>query len=301
MRKSTLVRLILFAILAVVLVGILIAGIGFKYYFSFTNAKYEKLEAAVQPVSGGTENVIQGIIPASIDDIRVSWVSGSITLDTADIGEITITETGKDIGEHTMVLQHTDSRLMVLYQDDAVGRNFLSSLFKAGNLPEKNLHITVPTGWKGKVLVVDSVSTLLAVNNVEIEEAKVNGASGDSIFRDCRIGKLKMENATCDLSFDGCLHELKLEGVSAAANVILLNNPDSIQVESVSSELNLTLPEDCGFTVKKDGLGGSFSSDFDTKADKNNHVHGDGHCIIDLDGVSPSVKIQNSHKAAIAW
>lgn len=297
MRKSALVRLILFAILAVVLVGILLAGIGFKF-FSFTNAKYEKLEAAVQPVSGGTENVIQGI-PASIDDIRVSWVSGSITLDTADISEITVTETGKDIGEHTMVLQHSDSQLKILYQDE--DHNVLSSLFKTGGLPEKDLFITVPTGWKGKVLVVDSVSTLLAVNNVEIEEAKVNGASGDSIFRDCRIGKLKMENATCDLSFDGCLRELKLEGVSAAANVILLNNPDSIQVESVSSELNLTLPEDCGFTVKKDGLGGSFSSDFDTKADKNNHVHGDGHCIIDLDGVSPSVKIQNSHKAAIDW
>lgn len=297
MRKSALVRLILFAILAVILVGVLLAGIGLKF-FSFNKAKYEKLEASVQAVQDGTENVIHGI-PADIDDIRVSWVSGSITLDTADISEITVTETGKNIHEHTMVLQHSDSQLKILYQDE--DHNVLSSLFKTGDLPEKNLFITVPTGWKGKVLVVDSVSTLLAVNNVEIEEAKVNGTSGDSIFRDCRIGKLKMENATCDLSFDGCLHELKLEGVSAAANVILLNNPDSIQVESVSSELNLTLPEDCGFTVKKDGLGGSFSSDFDTKADKNNHVHGDGHCIIDLDGVSPSVKIQNSHKAAIAW
>lgn len=297
MRKSALVRLIFFAILAVVLVGVLLAGIGFKLY-SFTNAKYQKLEASIEAVQDGTENVIHGI-PAGIDDIRVSWVSGSITLDTADVGDITITETGKNIGTHPMVLQHTDSKLMILYQDE--DKNLLSTLFKAGGLPDKNLRITVPTGWKGKAVVVDAASTTLAVNGVEIEDVNVNGASADSIFHDCRIGKLEIDGASFDVAFDGCLRELKLEGASATGNMVLLNTPTSIKVDSISSELTLILPEDCGFTVKKDGLGGSFSSDFDTKAENNSHTHGDGHCSIDLDGVSPSIKIQNSHKAAIDW
>ena len=101
-----------------------------------------------------------------------------------------------------------------------------------------------------------------------------------------------METVSGNLDFNGSLDKLDFNGVSAQANLVLINQPKSIQLESVSGDLNLTLPEDCGFTLDKDSLSGRVSSELETTEKDGKIVHGDGSCKIEVEGVSSSVHIR---------
>ena len=63
-------------------------------------------------------------------------------------------------------------------------------------------------------------------------------------------------------------------------------------METVSGDLNLTLPEDCGFTLEKDTVSGRFSSELPTTEQNGKIVYADGHCEIEVEGVSASVHIR---------
>ena len=56
--------------------------------------------------------------------------------------------------------------------------------------------------------------------------------------------------------------------------------------------LDLTLPEDTGFSVDLDGMSCDFSSEFETTLRNGRHTYGDGHCRIDMDGMSSDVIIR---------
>lgn len=289
MRKSAIIRLILFSVLAMVLIGILLSGIMFKF-FSFTDRKFEKLEQTVQTVQPFS-NVIS--FPASIEDIRISWHSGTITVDTADTAEITVAESG-DVHDHSMSLRSTDSTLMILYQDEDSAGRIISNLFNIGNNPKKDLQIIVPKDWNGKVLTVDSVSADLTVAGIQTEEVKVNSVSTCNRFQDCKLGNLEFSGASGTLTFDGSIRQLKLEGVSTDCTVTASNTPEEIEVEAVSSNLNLTLPDGSGFTVQMDDLAGKFTTDFETTKQDNRYTCGNGECSIQISGVSPTVAIHRS-------
>ena len=101
-----------------------------------------------------------------------------------------------------------------------------------------------------------------------------------------------METVSGNLDFSGSLDKLEFNGVSAQANLVLSNRPKSINLESVSGDLNLTLPEGCGFTLEKDTVSGRFSSELETTEKNGKIIHGDGSCEIDVEGVSASVHIR---------
>ena len=110
---------------------------------------------------------------------------------------------------------------------------------------------------------------------------------------DCRIGSVDMESASGDLCFSGQLEELDFEGVSARADISVFNAPSRIEMESVSGDMTLTLPRDCGFQVKRDSISGTFQCDFETKKEDGCHVYGDGSCRIDVSGVSSRLTIHS--------
>ena len=58
--------------------------------------------------------------------------------------------------------------------------------------------------------------------------------------------------------------------------------------------MDLTLPEDCGFTVILDTLSGSCSTEQDTVKRDKKLIHGDGTCKIEVDGLSSSVHIRKA-------
>ena len=173
------------------------------------------------------------------------------------------------------------------YCEGAIGLSFGS-----GSSLKKNLYVCVPQDWDCKELEIDAASATVQVENLTIEELAFSTASGTHTFTNCQVEKLKMETVSGNLDFTGSLDKLDFNGVSAQANLVLINQPKSIQLESVSGDLNLTLPEDCGFTLDKDSLSGRGSSELETTEKDGKIVHGDGSCKIEVEGVSSSVHIR---------
>lgn len=278
MKRNAIFRMILFGFLTVVLVGILISGIALKQY-QVTGVVVRE-SADVQTVGGYS-------CPAEeVDRMKIAWAAGRIVIVPTEGDEITVTEELLG-GDKTMVLKKDGSTLYVEFCEDNISLSFGSN-----NNLKKNLYISVPQDWDCKELEIDAASATVQVENLTIEQVESSTASGSHTFTDCRVETMKMETVSGNLDFTGSLGKLDFNGVSAQANLVLSNQPKSIQLESVSGDLNLTLPEGCGFTVDKDTLSGRVSSELETVEKDGKMVHGDGSCEIEVEGVSSSVHIR---------
>lgn len=277
MKRNAIFRIILFSFLAVVLVGVLISGIALKKYQMPGIVVRKSFDAP--EVSGNKFNA------GEIDRLKIEWAAGSIVLVPVEGNKISITEELLG-GDESMVLKKDGSTLYVQYSEGAVGISFGSGSLK------KNLYITVPQDWDCKELEIDAASATVQVEHLTIEEVESSTASGTNIFTNCQVGTLKMETVSGDLNFTGTLEKLDFNGVSAQLDLALTNAPKSIELESVSGDLNLTLPESCGFTVDKDTVSGRVSSELPTTEQNGKIVYADGHCEIEVEGVSASVHIR---------
>lgn len=277
MKRNAIFRIILFSFLAVVLVGVLISGIALKKYQMPGIVVRKSFDAP--EVSGNKFNA------GEIDRLKIEWAAGSIVLVPVEGNKISITE--ELLGEdESMVLKKDGSTLYVQYCEGAVGIPFGSGSLK------KNLYITVPQDWECKELEIDAASATVQGEYLTIRELASSTASGTHTFTNCQVGTLKMETVSGDLNFTGTLEKLDFNGVSAQLDLALTNAPKSIELESVSGDLNLTLPESCGFTVDQDTVSGRFSSELPTTEQNGKIVYADGHCEIEVEGVSASVHIR---------
>ena len=278
MKRNAIFRMILFGFLTVVLVGILISGIALKQY-QVTGVVVRE-SAEVLAVGGYSS-------PAKeVDRLKIAWAAGKIVIVPTDRDDITVTEELLG-GDKTMVLKKDGSTLYVEYCEDNISLSFGSN-----NNLKKNLYISVPQDWDCKELEIDAASATVQVEHLTIEEVESSTASGTHTFTNCQVGTMKMETVSGDLNFTGTLEKLDFNGVSAQADVVVTNFPKSIDVETISGDLNITLPKECGFTVDKDTVSGRFSSELPTTEQNGKIVYADGHCEIEVEGVSASVHIR---------
>ena len=278
MKRNAISRIILFSFLAVVLVGVLISGIALRQY-QVTGVVV--LESADVLAVGGYSS------PAKeVDRLKIAWAAGKIVIVPTDRDDITVTEELLG-GDKTMVMKKDGSTLYVEYCEDNISLSFGSN-----NNLKKNLYISVPQDWDCKELEIDAASATVQVENLTIEEVESSTASGTHTFTNCQVGTMKMETVSGDLNFTGTLEKLNFNGVSAQADVVVINFPKSIDVETVSGDVNLTLPKECGFMVDKDTVSGHFSSELETRKQDGKYVYGAGQCKIDVEGVSAGITIR---------
>lgn len=276
MKRNAIVRIVLFSILALSLVGVLIGGIAFKRYSAPGIIVRGTTEAPV--VSRNHFNAEE------IDRLNIDWAAGKIVILPVEGSEIAVTE--ELLGEEDeMVLKLDGSTLYVEYSENAVSLNF-------GSINKKNLYITVPQDWVCKELDIDAASADVQAEFLTVEKMEASTASGEHTFRDCKVEQLTLETVSGNLDYSGTLDKLDFGGVSAQADVVLTNSPKSIEVETVSGDVNLTLPKECGFTLEKDSVSGHFSSELETRKENGKYVYGDGQCKIDVEGVSASITIR---------
>ena len=277
MKRNAILRIILFSFLAVILLGALISGIALKSYQMPGVVVRKSFEAPLV-----NENEFDA---REIDQLKIDWAAGKIVIVPVEGKKISVTEEllGTD---NTMVLKRDGSTLYVQYCEEAVGISFSTGSLK------KNLYITVPQDWECKELEIDAASATVQGEYLTIRELASSTASGTHTFTNCQVGTMQMETVSGDLDFTGTLEKLDFNGVSAQLDLALTNAPKSIKLESVSGDLNLTLPESCGFTLDKDTVSGRFSSELATTTENGKVIHGDGSCIIEVEGVSSSVHIR---------
>ena len=116
-------------------------------------------------------------------------------------------------------------------------------------------------------------------------------ASGNCVFTDCTVEKMQVNTASGDLDYSGVLNKLELKGASADCNLRLSDAPATFGMNTASGELNLFLPDNCGFTLDRSSLSGAFQSDFATTTENDKIVCGDGACQITFSSLSGNINI----------
>lgn len=290
MKTNAIVRIILFSLTILVLIGILLAGLSFNWYMfdgdTFVSNGKDYLPVASDGLTA------QGAADASqIRNVEIEWVSGSIVIKPdANSTQINIQETGFSNEKYQMVYSRIGDTLEIQYCEESM--DFPSFGFSLNGNISKDLIITVPADWICDTLEIDAASASINISDMTIQKVDFDGASGACQFINCSVGAISMDTASGDVDFSGTLNVLDFNGASADCSIVVLNVPSKIDIDTASGDLELWLPEECGFSCSMDTMSGRFSSDFSSTMQNGHHVYGDGSCIIQVDAMSGDVCIR---------
>ena len=309
MKRNAMLRIVLWSLLALILLGILLTGlfgyVGRNSYRFDTHEIVEtfslvseevlidttipKATAAPAETAPGAPLADRILFdPKQVRNLEIDWAAGSVTIAPSDVGRITISETPVDRPEEALAYTLHGDTLRIRYYEKKTNPSF-------NHRHSKDLTILVPRDFVLNALSVDTASADLSVTDMSIGEADVDGASGRCRFENCQLGSLSVDTVSGDVFVSGTATELDLDCVSSTIQAQLTNVPNEISSDTTSGSLELTLPKDAGFTLELETISGNFRSDFDTTKNGSIYRCGDGRCEIEVDSVSGGVTI---HKGA---
>lgn len=277
MKRNAFIRIAVYSLLIVVLLSILFRGIAAK------NLKRHTSPANTITVSDTSEQ--DGVLykAENIQAIQVNWAAGNIRIGHGTQGYgIQVLESGNTAGNSMLVKQFSD-RFEIDFSDEKG--------WKLRSQGKKDLTILLPEDWKLAELEINTAASDLTLEEMEIDSVTINLASGECLFQECALKSLNVNGASAKVSFTGTVDSVDLDGASLHADVTVRNAPMAIKLDGMSADLKLTLPDSCGFQLKRDSLSGKTSCDFETRTDDGCLIYGDGSCKIDIDGLSASVAI----------
>lgn len=305
MKTNAIIRIIIWSIVIVLLCGILFVGLNFRTFSTVRSSLRRNGDSSVathipEPVTSTdpTSNVLDTDtairIPSSgVREIEIEWVSGMISLGAADVEEIQFSESEVSNSKYAAQWKQKDGKLTIQFCEETTFHGFSS--WK--NL-SKDLTVFVPRDWVCNSLEIDAASASLRVYDMTIREVEVDTASGDFLFENCIVDELDLDSASGDVRFNGTLNSLDCDVASASVYAVLENVPSRINMDSMSGDLDITLPPEAGFTLTMDTMCSDFTSDFATTSRNGSHVCGDGKCRITVDGMSGDVVIRMGGDAA---
>ena len=263
MKTNAIVRIILYSILIVLLVSILVFGLISSGIILRTNTG-EALEHVM--------NAGFSFDAERISKIDIDWGAGSIQLIGGEpmgaAGDITLIPKEAN-AEYPITYELDGDTLKIAYTNKSVG-------ILVGSIPERDLIIWVPKRWLCEDLDIDGAALELIVENV-------------------KVGSLDIDGAACVVSLEGTVETVDCDGAACVLDLKCNNAPSSIDLDGVSCELNLTLPEDCGFQVQMNGLSSTFHSSLSYTVADRKYIYGDQQCRIDADGLSCEISINTAN------
>lgn len=273
MKGKAIARIVLFSMIALVLLCVLLAGLGLS---SFAKPVSSQI-VSVQSTGSEYEFALE-----EVSGLAISWAPGDIDIQPADQDTVTVSE--ERSGGSSMVVRHRGSTLEI-----ESGEN--KWRLGGGKSAQKDLSVRVPRDWLCQSLEISAAAAGIWVDGLPITNVVLNTASGDCAFTDCAVEEMQVNTASGDLDYSGVLKRLELKGASADCNLRLSDAPAAIGMNTASGDLNLTLPDNCGFTLDRSSLSGAFQSDFATTTENDKIVCGDGTCQITFSSLSGNINI----------
>ena len=281
MKASAIIRIILLSLLILILASILISVlVGHKY---LTSGEFTAFFGEVE----GTAASEGSVSAEEVKNIEINWVSGDVTIVRADVTDISFREDAGLKEKDMMVWSQNGDKLVIHSSRTKV---------QFGTSKSKDLVVTIPMDYSINKLSISTVSANFSADSLTANNVTIQGVSGECTFTGSNVfGIMNMETVSGDVTFNGILRELTCEGVSANFRGCFTETPNSIQVDGVSGDIDITLPADAGFTAELDTLNGHFNSDFSTTSSGDRYICGNGQCTIEIDGVSGDINIRKGN------
>lgn len=263
---SGVVRIVIFTLLALALVAALVFSVG----FSSTSGPISDLFCIwTSSQVDGIPSPSGSVSAQEVSRLAIHWVAGSVRVEPSENAtDISFRLIGEDDAKFPMVWSQSGDSLILSYTQT-------NKIPISVNVRRKDLVVTVPAGWLAQEIRIDNVS-------------------GDMTLTDIDVTDLTVSNVSGELDFSGSCRTAKVDTVSGDCTLTLTAAPNSIDLDSVSGQLVVALPENTGFTANLDSLSGKLYSDFATTYQDDTMRYLDGACKISMDSVSGDLRIRQS-------
>lgn len=282
MKRNAIARIVIYSIIAVVLTGILIVGLGwdgFEFEWDL----------------GGNGQTVSGTGSADASNIKricIEWVDGRVDVSTAQQDTITFSETGGE--KHPMVYEIKGNTLVIRYSKQTIKFGI-----HTGIMPSKQLTVHVPQDWVGSAIEITAVSADITVDLPKVEEAEFENVSGNTRMHLKECGSVSVETVSGKTIFEGSFGQFDCNTISGNCEVTLYGHAKEIGMESVSGDLTVALLQQYGFTAQLDSVSGHIRSDFSTSVSGSTHRFGDGSIKIEAETVSGNIHIKEAAAISI--
>lgn len=205
MKTNAIVRIVCYSLVALLLTGVLVIGIGAEDW----GLVFHLGGSSGEPIS--SEITVEA---SKIRNIEIEWVAGDVSITVAADG-------GEEIRFHESGAKVDDDRAVWEIQGETLVIRFRNGNIRIGSsMPSKDLTITVPASWVCENLDVESVS-----GNVEVRCA-VNNLDCESVSGNCTVYPLNVPKS------------LNLESVSGS---LILGFPEdmgfTVDLDTVSGRI----------------------------------------------------------------
>lgn len=256
MKTNAVVRIIIYALVIVLLVGLLCAGLGIG-----------TLSFSLGDTSGDYKTGSGSVSADAVSRLEIDWAAGSVLIETADVDWISFQESSSNTEDNAMVYAVKNNTLQISYRKPALQIGFVS-------LPSKDLTVIVPKDWICKDLELYGAALEVQIQSLAVTNLDIGGASNT-------------------VAFQGALTTFNCDGAACQIDLVCSNCPKEIELDGAACQLDLTLPKSCGFQVQMDGLSCDFRSDFDyIRSDDAYLCSGDPFCRVNTNGLSCDVNIR---------
>lgn len=296
MRKGAFFRICLWSAIAVALVAVLVSGLQDRLSFQNINLGYSTTfsYAESETYTAGDATLPES---ASVQEIAVRWVAGSVDIRMYDGDTIRFSETAsRALSDHEIMrYRYKDGTLTLQFCKSAGGL----SLFT--NMPEKSLELWIPARLALRKLSVDAVSSdvTLRGQGAYIRGLSLESVSGGLTTEAVVADELDLDTVSGSIRMDGAFGKIDAESVSGSLFFALPATPNVLDAESISGSIHVVVSGQDGFTADFDTVSGSLQCAFADSLQKKKAVYSDGAAAFRFETVSGSVTIERNEHLAV--
>lgn len=284
MKRNAIARIIIFILLIGILSGILLFGLCFDS-FSWDLFGFHVGSSTSGSLQGGTPSDSANFDAADIDEIVIYWISGDIDILGTDTDTVTY-ETRNNNSTYETHYKLENRRLSI---------GFHASSRISTKVKTKDLSLTLPTDWDGKLLKIEAVSARTDIALLhDLKTLKIENVSGEVTLSDTTAAQVHIDTVSGDIRLGGHFGSIDMEAVSADAILDCGDFcPEKIDFESVSGDLDIVLPDGYGFDLTLDSVSKTLNIALPYTKDGNHYLSEGklGTCQIDMDSVSGDISV----------
>ena len=327
MRAAGIIRIIVGLVIAVLLTAILVVLLTGNNIFNrigMDGSWVDKLVDRTTYYSGGvdedSDQIIvsdQASVPAAdITKIKIDWVAGSVNLRVGTSDQIVFSESSyRNLTDNQkMRYSVSDSGVLQIHFCDNL-ENIFDWFNVDANMPAKTLMLEVPASLIGMLSEVEidtvsanidlagvfgsktdisTVSGEVRCADVTADQLRLSSTSGTLSCENSKANTLDLENVSGTIRVEGEYKNIDADTVSGSTNLSLAVSPEKLDVDGVSGNIKVALPEGSSFTAKLDTVSGNLTCAFQGTMGSDLVVVGDGAATYRFNTVSGSLTIDKN-------
>lgn len=246
---------------------------------------------------GSAELLRKEFDPSQVRSVDLAWAAGSVTMRVADDqetqGKVLVVERGSGSAKATKPANVScdDGVLSIDY-----GQNRWSGFAACSFHGSKSIEVTFPASVARGLehIEVNGASGSYDLEGLGCEHLEVELASGSLSATGMSAEEVELDVASGQVQLEGAFPDVIGADVSSGEVRVTSTAerfPERIDIDVLSGNLVLVMPEAGGFTASVGRLSGNFSCGFETSLVDGAYVHGDGASSVNVSMTSGNVTL----------